>query len=84
LGDTGLLVGGHDVGAWTDAAESLLVDPSRREELGRRATQHAQGFGWATTTDRLLEVYAEARRVRTPTPMDPFAAVVQAPPALIP
>jgi D-inositol-3-phosphate glycosyltransferase len=84
LGDAGLLVGGHDVGAWTDAAESLLVDPSRRDELGRRATQHAQGFGWAATTDRLLEVYAEARRVRTPTPMDPFAAVVQAPPALIP
>ncbi len=84
VADTGLLVDGHDVGAWTDAVESLLLDPVRREELGRRAAAHAQGFGWAATTDRLLEVYAEARRVRTPTPLDPFAAVVQAPPALIP
>jgi D-inositol-3-phosphate glycosyltransferase len=84
VGDTGLLVEGHDIGTWTDAVESLLVDTARRGDLGRRAAVHAKGFGWGATTDHLLEVYAEARLVRSPTPMDPFAAVVQAPPALIP
>ena len=84
VGDTGLLVEGHDIGAWTDAVESLLVDPERRRDLGRRAAAHAQEFGWGATTDHLLEVYAEARRVRTPTPLDPFDEVVQAPAALIP
>jgi D-inositol-3-phosphate glycosyltransferase len=84
VGDTGLLVEGHDVGEWADAVESLLVDPARRSDLGRRAAAHAQEFGWGATTDRLLGVYAEARRARTPTPMDPFSDVVQAPAALIP
>ncbi|MEP6650913.1 MAG: D-inositol-3-phosphate glycosyltransferase [Lapillicoccus sp.] len=84
VGDTGLLLEGHDVGAWTDAVESLLLDTARRRELGRRAALHARGFGWGATTDRLVEVYAEARRVRTPTFLDPLAAMVQAPPALIP
>ena len=74
----------HDLGTWTDTVESLLADPDRRRDLGRRASVHAQAFGWGATTDHLLEVYAEARRVRSPTPMDPLAAVVQAPPALIP
>jgi D-inositol-3-phosphate glycosyltransferase len=83
VGDSGLLVEGHDVGDWSDAAESLLVDPARREALGRRAVAHAGRFGWGVTTDHLLQVYAEARQVRTPTPLDPLAAVV-APPALIP
>jgi D-inositol-3-phosphate glycosyltransferase len=84
VGDTGVLVEGHDLGTWTDAVESLLADPDRRSGLGLRASVHALGFGWGATTDHLLQVYAEARRVRTPTPLDPLAAVVQAPPALIP
>jgi D-inositol-3-phosphate glycosyltransferase len=84
VGDTGLLIEGHDLGTWTDAVESLLADQDWRGELGRRASVHAQAFGWGATTDHLLEVYAEARRVRSPTPLDPLAAVVQAPPALIP
>jgi len=83
-GEITLLVEGHDIGEWTDAVDSLLVDPARRSDLGRRAAAHAQEFGWGATTDHLLEVYAEARRVRTPTPMDPFDEVVQAPAALIP
>jgi D-inositol-3-phosphate glycosyltransferase len=83
VGGTGLLVEGHDVGTWTDAVESLLVEPGRRAALGRQAAAHARSFGWGSTTDHLLEVYAEARQVRTSTPLDPMAAVV-GPPALIP
>ena len=84
VGDTGVLVNGHHVAAWTDVVEKLLRDEERRAELGRRAVDHAQGFGWGKTTERLLEVYAEARRVRTPTPVEPLALVVDAPAALIP
>jgi D-inositol-3-phosphate glycosyltransferase len=84
VGDTGILVEGHDIGTWTDAVDSLLVDATRRGDLGRRAAVHAKGFGWGATTDHLLGVYAEARLVRTPTPMDPLAAALQAPTALIP
>ena len=71
VGDAGLLVEGHDIGTWTDAVESLLRRPARRGDLGRRAAVHAKGFGWGATTDRLLEVYAEARLGRRPpTPID--------------
>ncbi len=87
LGDTGVLVDGHDVGTWTDAVDPLLVDPARRAALGRRAAEYARGFGWAATTDRLLEVYSEARLARalaTAPTVDPLSVLLDAPPALIP
>ena len=68
-----------------DAVESLLVDPARRGDLGRRAVAHAQEFGWGATTDRLLEVYAEAAPGPDAHPDGPASTtVVQAPAALIP
>ena len=36
---------------------SLLVDRRAARDARRRAVAHAQQFGWAATTDRLLEVY---------------------------
>ncbi len=60
VGDAGILVDGHHVGDWADAIGSLLADDARRGELGRRAVEHASGFGWDRTVDRLLHVYAEA------------------------
>lgn len=64
VGDAGLLVPTHRTDDWADAIEALLTDDARRDELGRRSVAHAAGFGWRATTDRLLEVYAEARRSR--------------------
>jgi D-inositol-3-phosphate glycosyltransferase len=84
VGDTGLLVDGHDVGVWTDAVDGLLRDPAHRADLGRRAAEYARGFGWSATTDRLLEVYAEAKRTRTTSVLDPLAVLADAPTALIP
>ena len=84
VGDTGVLLDGHDVGDWTDAVERLLGDPAARADLGRRAAAYARGFGWGATTDRLLDVYGEARLARTPTVLDPFTVLADAPTALIP
>ncbi len=64
VGDAGVLVDGHRVGPWTDAVESLLLDRPRRLELGRQAVDHASRYGWAATTDRLVEVYRQAIRGR--------------------
>jgi D-inositol-3-phosphate glycosyltransferase len=64
VGEAGVLVDGHAVPKWTDALESLLLDPDRRETLSRRAVEHARLFGWDRTTERLYEVYVEAGRAR--------------------
>jgi len=69
VGDAGLLVPTHRTGDWADAIEGLLLDPARRADLSRRAVRHASGFGWDATTDRLLEVYAEARQAQTHAPI---------------
>jgi len=69
VGDAGLLVPTHGTGEWADAIESLLLHRDRRAELSRRAVAHAAGFGWDTTTERLLEVYAEARSAQTRSPV---------------
>ncbi len=64
VGDAGVLVSGHDPVRWADAVGGLLADPARRHALSRRAVDHAAHFGWAATTQRLLQVYADARTSR--------------------
>ena len=74
VGDAGLLVPTHDAVDWADAIESLLLDPARRARLSARGVQRASRFGWEATTDRLLEVYAEARHAhRHPNTGEPAA-----------
>jgi D-inositol-3-phosphate glycosyltransferase len=68
IGDGGLLIDGHRTPDWSAALEGLLDDPHRRELLSRRAVQHASGFSWERTTDRLLEVYAESMVARVALP----------------
>ena len=46
-GRTGLLVEGHKPGDWADVLEALYDDPATREDMGRAAAVHAQGFGLA-------------------------------------
>ncbi|KRE60064.1 D-inositol-3-phosphate glycosyltransferase [Nostocoides sp. Soil756] len=60
VGDAGLLVDGHDTADWATALGRLVLDPTLRATLSRRATEHAQGFGWARTAHRLLDVYGQA------------------------
>ncbi|MDC5697310.1 D-inositol-3-phosphate glycosyltransferase [Intrasporangium calvum] len=84
VGDAGVLVAGHDPSAWTDAVQDLLRDPDRRSELGRRAVEHASGFGWDATTDRLLAVYRQAIHDRTHSPIAEGEGLAGVPRAVIP
>jgi D-inositol-3-phosphate glycosyltransferase len=59
-GDTGVLVHGHDPREWARVLDELLADPDRLTRLGLGGVKHAQGFGWAVTAARTLEVYAAA------------------------
>ena len=38
----------------------VVLDPERRAGLSRASAEHAAGFGWARTAERLAEVYADA------------------------
>ena len=84
VGDAGVLVDGHAVPQWTDAIEGLLRDPDRRDVLAARAVAHAGQFGWGATTDRLLDVYRQAIRERTSSPIDEGSGLVDVPTAVIP
>jgi glycosyltransferase involved in cell wall biosynthesis len=65
-GETGLIVE-HDDEALRAALAELLDDEARRESMGEagraRVEQH---FDAAVTTERLLELFEEAYRLRTP------------------
>ncbi len=84
VGDSGLLVSGHETQAWADVVEDLLLDPVRRRMLSDKAVRHATGFGWSATTARLVEVYAEARRTRTSTRIDAPQTLADVSTALVP
>ena len=84
VGDAGVLIDGHDPRRWADSLEALLLDPARRAQLSARAVSHAAGFGWDRTADRLLEVYAEACRARTVSPIGESAPLFGVPAAVVP
>ncbi len=60
VGPVGILVDGHDTADWATALGGVLLDPERRAGLSRASAEHASGFGWSRTADRLAEVYADA------------------------
>jgi D-inositol-3-phosphate glycosyltransferase len=84
VGDAGVLVDGHDPRVWSEHLEALLLDQARREELSRRAVEHAAQFGWDRTTEQLLEVYLEACRARTLSPIGESATLDGIPSAVVP
>ena len=59
-GFSGVLVDGHDPGAWAAVLRDLVVSPARLAELSRGALAHASGFGWPATADQLIDVYTGA------------------------
>ncbi|MGZ5401376.1 MAG: D-inositol-3-phosphate glycosyltransferase, partial [Nocardioides sp.] len=60
-GISGLLVDGHDAGAWASALERIVADDALRDRLAAGALEHAGGFSWDLTADRTLDVYQRAR-----------------------
>ncbi|NYH87300.1 D-inositol-3-phosphate glycosyltransferase [Actinopolymorpha cephalotaxi] len=57
---SGALVDGHDPRRWARVLEGLLDDSDRLARLGAGGVRHAQGFGWAVTAARMLDVYSAA------------------------
>jgi D-inositol-3-phosphate glycosyltransferase len=75
-GVSGVLVDGHDPRRWADALAGLLADEPRRQRLAAGAVRHAGRYGWDTTVEGLLEVYAQARS-------SPRRMAVQPPPSAV-
>ncbi|MBO1753830.1 D-inositol-3-phosphate glycosyltransferase [Allobranchiibius sp. CTAmp26] len=62
VGAAGVLVQGHDPAVWAEQLLSVLDAPDERDEVARKAVEHAQRYGWERTTDELLAVYERACR----------------------
>ena len=60
-GHSGLLVDGHEPGAWADALRRVVADDALRARLEAGALQQARQFSWDRTAERILEVYGQAR-----------------------
>lgn len=59
-GGSGLLVDGHDPGAYASALTRVVREPGLRDRLSAGAVRHAREFGWEATAERTLQVYRES------------------------
>lgn len=59
-GISGVLVDGHEAGAWADQILTVVSNDELRSKLSKGAIAHASHFGWEATTDKLISVYNEA------------------------
>lgn len=84
VGDAGVLVDGHDVHAWVDALESIIDNPDRQADLSARAAQHARGFAWEVTAERLAAVYEAALATPRRASINDSDALTGIPTAVIP
>lgn len=58
-GVTGFLVPEKDPEILAEKLELLLTDHDLRNEMGDRATEVAQGYGWPMIADQVLEIYED-------------------------
>jgi D-inositol-3-phosphate glycosyltransferase len=59
-GYSGVLVDGHDPVVWARVLRGLIRAPRKLAELSRGALEHASGFGWPMTAERLTSLYTDA------------------------
>lgn len=59
-GVSGLLVSSRDPADYAQAMRKLITSPGTREQMSRRAVEHAAGFGWSAAADRMLRMYETA------------------------
>ncbi len=59
-GHNGLMFTPGDLGDLTAQLKTLLDDPERREQMGERARQDMEQYGWRASTERLVEYYRRA------------------------
>ena len=64
----GLLTAPNDVSALADAVASLVHDADKRRQMGRAAVEHAAGFDWASSGDRMLREYVKWAGEGVPPP----------------
>lgn len=60
-GRTGLLVPAEDVGAFVDAVEQLVRNPSLRKELGSAAADASTAYDWDRLLGSVLDPYLSMR-----------------------
>jgi D-inositol-3-phosphate glycosyltransferase len=58
-GVSGVLIDGHNPADYATTILRLVRDDAYRGSLAAGAVRHAAEFGWPSTVDRLLEVYAD-------------------------
>uniref|UniRef100_UPI000AB89110 glycosyltransferase n=1 Tax=Cellulosimicrobium cellulans TaxID=1710 RepID=UPI000AB89110 len=63
-GVSGVLVPDHDPGTWARAIGDLLADDARRDALGLGARRVSERLGWDEAALRMIDVYAQAKKVR--------------------
>lgn len=63
-GVSGILLDGHDPGAYASAIRRLVDNPGALRRLAEGAVQHARKFSWEATADDTVEVYAAAMAAR--------------------
>jgi D-inositol-3-phosphate glycosyltransferase len=63
-GVSGVLVPDHDPSTWARALGDLLADDARRDALGLGARRVSERLGWDDAALRMLDVYAQAKKVR--------------------
>lgn len=61
---SGVLVPDHDPATWARVLADLLADDARLAALGEGARRAGERFGWDVAAVRMLDVYAQARKVR--------------------
>lgn len=54
---TGILLDTHDPGVWARQIDEIRLHPRWREQLAAAAADHAQVFGWETTTTATVHQY---------------------------
>jgi D-inositol-3-phosphate glycosyltransferase len=59
-GISGVLVDSRDPAHYARAVQDLIARPDTLARLARGAREHASGFGWGVTVDRLLALYTGA------------------------
>jgi D-inositol-3-phosphate glycosyltransferase len=59
-GYSGVLVEGHDPVVWARVLAGLIGSPRKLARLSRGALEHASGFGWPMTAERLIGLYTDA------------------------
>lgn len=62
-GETGLMFTPGDLGELTAGLETLLFNPEKRAEMGRRARKEMESYSWRASTERLVEFYELARTI---------------------